>query len=60
MQFRAECEVVMNKLARIAESLVDLGDEKYDLSEEDPPSSILDSLPRFVSLITTRSLTLSI
>ena len=53
---------MMNKLAKIAKIVVNLR-EKYDLSKEDPPASlrgILVSLPRFVSLITTRSLTLSI
>ena len=52
----------MNKLARIAKIIVDLV-EKYSLNEEDLPASlrsILDSLRRFVSLITTHSLTLSI
>ncbi|KAN0135413.1 hypothetical protein V8E53_006692 [Lactarius tabidus] len=47
-QYKEECEIVMHKLARIAKIVVDLCD-KYDLSEEDLPTSlrsILDSLQR--------------
>jgi hypothetical protein len=43
----------MHKLARIAKIIVDLC-EKYNLSEEDLPTSlrsILDSLQRFVSSV---------
>ena len=52
----------MDKLAKIAKIVANLG-EKYNPSEEDLPASvraILDSLQRFVSLINTRSQTLSI
>ncbi|KAF8269795.1 hypothetical protein EI94DRAFT_1724355 [Lactarius quietus] len=47
-QYKEECEIVMHKLARIAEIIVNLC-EKYNLSEEDLPASlwaILDSLQR--------------
>ena len=47
--------MVMLKVARIARIIVDLC-EKYDLSEEDLPTSlraILDSLTRFVSALIT-------
>ena len=53
-QCKEEGEIVMQKLARIARIVVDLC-EKYDLSEEDLPTSlrsILDSLQRFVSSVT--------
>ena len=53
-QYKEECEIVMQKLARIAEIVVNLCD-KYNLSEEDLPASlraILDSLQRCVSLVT--------
>jgi hypothetical protein len=61
-QYKEECEIVMQKLARIAKIIVDLC-EKYNLNEEDLPASlrsILDSLQRFASSVTTRSLTLMI
>jgi len=47
-QYKEECEIVMQKLARIAKIVVNLC-EKYNLSEEDLPTSlrdILDSLQR--------------
>ncbi|KAF8269822.1 hypothetical protein EI94DRAFT_897032 [Lactarius quietus] len=47
-QYKEECEIVMHKLARIAEIIVNLC-EKYNLSEEDLPASlraILASLQR--------------
>ncbi|KAH9008181.1 hypothetical protein EDB83DRAFT_648664 [Lactarius deliciosus] len=47
-QYKAECEIVMGKLARIAGIIVDVCD-KYDLSEEDLPTTlrnILSSLQR--------------
>jgi len=47
-QYKEECEIVMQKVARIAKIIVNLC-EKYDLSEEDIPSTlrdILDSLQR--------------
>ncbi|KAN0130927.1 hypothetical protein V8E53_011305 [Lactarius tabidus] len=47
-QYKEECEIVMQKLARIAKIIVDLC-EKYNLNEEDLPASlrsILDSLQR--------------
>ena len=53
-QCKEEGEIVMQKLARIARIVVDLC-EKYDLTEEDLPTSlrsILDSLQRFVSSVT--------
>ena len=53
-QYKEECEIVMQKLARIAKIVVNLC-EKYNLSEEDLPNSlrdILDSLRRCVSLVT--------
>ena len=53
--------MVIHKVARIAKIIVDLC-EKYNLSEEDLPASwrsILYSLQKFVSLITTRPLILS-
>jgi Mg2+ and Co2+ transporter CorA len=52
-QCKEECEIVMQKLARIAKIIVNLC-EKYNLSEKDLPASlrdILDSLQRFVSSI---------
>ena len=52
-QYKEECEIVMQKLSRIAKIIVDLC-EKYDLSEEDLPHSLrsmLDSLQRFVSSV---------
>jgi hypothetical protein len=61
-QYKEECEIVMQKLARIAKIIVDLC-EKYNLNEEDLPASlrsILDSLQRFASSMTTRSLALMI
>jgi hypothetical protein len=53
-QYKEECEIVMQKLARIAKIVVNLC-EKYNLSEEDLPTSlrdILDSLQRCVALVT--------
>ena len=53
-QYKEECEIVMQKLARIAKIIVNLC-EKYNLSEEDLPTSlrdILDSLRRCVALVT--------
>jgi hypothetical protein len=47
-QCKEECEIVMQKLARIAKIIVNLC-EKYNLSEKDLPASlrdILDSLQR--------------
>ncbi|KAN0130489.1 hypothetical protein V8E53_011700 [Lactarius tabidus] len=47
-QYKEECEIVMQKLARIAKIVVNLC-KKYNLSEEDLPASlrdILDSLQR--------------
>jgi hypothetical protein len=47
-QYKEECKIVMHKLARIAEIIVNLC-EKYNLSEEDLPASlrvILASLQR--------------
>jgi uncharacterized coiled-coil DUF342 family protein len=61
-QYKEECKIVIHKLARIAKIIVNLC-EKYNLSEEDLPASlrdILDSLQRFVSLVTTCSQTLTI
>ena len=53
-QYKEDCEIVMHKLARIANIIVNLC-EKYDLSEDDLPASlrdILDSLQRFVCSVT--------
>jgi hypothetical protein len=61
-QYKEECKIVIHKLARIAKIIVNLCEE-YNLSEEDLPASlrdILDSLQRFVSSVTTCSLTLTI
>jgi hypothetical protein len=61
-QYKEECEIVMQKLARIAKIVVNLC-EKYNLSKEDLPTTlrdILDSLQRFVSLVTIALLTLMI
>ncbi|KAH8986541.1 hypothetical protein EDB86DRAFT_2244766 [Lactarius hatsudake] len=47
-QYKAECDIVMGKLARIAGIIVDVCD-KYDLSEEELPTTlrnILSSLQR--------------
>ena len=55
-QYKEECEVVMRKLARIANIVVKVGNscEKYNLNEQDLPDglrSILGSLQRFVHSI---------
>jgi uncharacterized coiled-coil DUF342 family protein len=61
-QYKEECEIVIQKLARIAEIVVNLC-KKYNLSEQDLPASlraILDSLQRCVSSVTIAILTLMI
>ncbi|KAH9036954.1 hypothetical protein EDB85DRAFT_672484 [Lactarius pseudohatsudake] len=53
-QYKRECEIVMVKLARIARIIVNVC-EKYNLSEEELPTTlrdILSSLQRFVSSVT--------
>ncbi|KAI9443832.1 hypothetical protein H4582DRAFT_1040646 [Lactarius indigo] len=42
-QYRGECEIVLGKLARIAGIIVDVC-EKYDLSEEELPTTLLNIL----------------
>ncbi|KAH9167312.1 hypothetical protein EDB89DRAFT_133530 [Lactarius sanguifluus] len=51
-QYRGECEIVMGKLARIARIIVNVC-EKYDLSEEELPTTLRDILS---SLQRTREL----
>jgi hypothetical protein len=57
-QYKEECEIVIQKLARIAKIVVNLC-EKYNLSEEDLPTTlrdILDSLQRCVSSMNYRDI----
>ena len=56
-QCKEECEIVIQKLARIAKVIVNVGRlcESRNLGEEDLPAclrAILDSLQRFVSSAT--------